>query len=100
MYAIPGGQGGRFKEVAGVPWPHPDSKTIAFIARRDCSWAVKDGSNLVAVYVPSAPNPTTGYVIMLHESLVQPLDITPEEALTWVVSGGVASPTVISSGPG
>jgi uncharacterized membrane protein len=92
MTAIQQGKGGTFKEVVLVPWPNSDSKTIAFIANRECGWAFGNGEKRVAVYVPSAPNPTTGYVIMLDESVIQPLNITPEQALTWVVSGGAAMP--------
>lgn len=92
MGAIQQGKGGTFKEVVLVPWPNSDSKTIAFIANRECGWAFENGEKRVAVYVPSAPNPTTGYVIMLDESVIQPLNITPEQALTWVVSGGAAAP--------
>jgi uncharacterized membrane protein len=92
MGAIQSGQGGNFKEVALVPWPNSDSKTIGFIAHRGCSWAAENGSRLVAVFVPTSPIPTSGYVIMLDESKIEPLDVTPEQALTWVVSGGVATP--------
>lgn len=92
MSAIQNGQGGSFKEVVLVPWPNSDSKTVGFVAQKGCSWATKDGVRQVAVYIPTAPIPTSGYVVMMDESVVQPLDITPEQALTWVVSGGAATP--------
>jgi uncharacterized membrane protein len=91
--AIQSGQGGSFKEVVLVEWPHPGAFTLGFLARRDCSWAVKGGESMVAVYVPTAPNPTSGYVVMLEESKVRPVDIGPEQAFTWAVSGGVVAPT-------
>jgi len=90
--AIQSGQGGSFKEVVLVEWPHPGSFTLGFLARRDCSWAMKGGESMVAVYVPTAPNPTSGYVVMLEESKVRPVDIGPEQAFTWAVSGGVVAP--------
>ncbi|MCE1228596.1 MAG: DUF502 domain-containing protein [Firmicutes bacterium] len=90
--AIQSGQGGSFKEVVVVEWPHPGSYTLGFLARRDCSWAVPGGESMVAVYIPTAPNPTSGYVIMLEESRVRPVDIRPEQAFTWAVSGGVVAP--------
>ncbi|MCL1893859.1 MAG: DUF502 domain-containing protein [Holophagaceae bacterium] len=95
MNAIQNGKGGSFKEVVIVPWPNPDSRTIGFIAQRGCSWALDDGKQRVAVYIPTAPIPTSGYVVMLEESVIQKLDVTPEQALTWVVSGGVATPTMM-----
>ena len=90
--AIQSGQGGSFKEVVLVEWPHPGTYTLAFLARRDCSWAMAGGETMVAVYVPTAPNPTSGYVVMLEESKVKPLNLRPEQAFTWAVSGGVVAP--------
>jgi uncharacterized membrane protein len=94
--AIQNGQGGSFKEVVLVEWPHPGSFTLGFLARRDCSWAVKGGESMVAVYVPTAPNPTSGYVVMLEESKVRPVDIGPDQAFTWAVSGGVVAPVALA----
>jgi len=92
MNAVQSGKGGSFQEVVVVPWPNPNSRTIGFVTHRECSWAVKDGSNRVVVYIPTSPIPTSGYVVMLNESDVEPLNITPEQALTWVVSGGAITP--------
>jgi uncharacterized membrane protein len=92
MGAIQNGQGGSFKEVVLVEWPHPGSHTLGFVARRDCSWAVPEGQHLVAVYIPTAPNPTSGYVVMVPAERIRPVDVTPEQALTWAVSGGVVTP--------
>ncbi len=93
-----GGQGGGFKEVVLVEWPHPGSRTLGFIARRDCSWAVAGGENLVAVYIPTAPNPTSGYVVMVDATKIQPVDVTPDQALTWAISGGVVAPIKTATG--
>lgn len=93
MSAIQSGQGGSFKEVVRVEWPLPGSWTLGFVAHRDCSWAAfDDGKERVAVYIPTAPNPTSGYVVMVEASKVQPVDISPEKAFTWAVSGGVVVP--------
>lgn len=90
--AIQSGQGGSFKEVVLVEWPHPGSFTLGFVAHRDCSWAMENGQNMVAVYIPTAPNPTSGYVVMLEATKVRPVNIRPEQAFTWAVSGGVVTP--------
>jgi uncharacterized membrane protein len=91
MNAIQSGKSGTFKEVVLVEWPHPGSFTIGFIAHRDCAWTGLPGAT-VAVYVPTSPNPTSGYVIIVDESKIKPLALTPEEALTWAISGGVVAP--------
>ncbi|WP_306589680.1 DUF502 domain-containing protein [Geothrix sp. 21YS21S-4] len=91
--AIQSGRGGSFKEVVLVEWPHPGSFTLGFVARHDCSWAVPGGETMVAVYVPTAPNPTSGYVVMVEAAKVRPVDLSADQALTWAVSGGVIAPT-------
>ena len=92
MGAIQSGQSGSFTEVVLVEWPHPGSYTLAFVASRDCSWAIPGGQTMVAVYVPTAPNPTSGYVVMLEASKVRAVNLSADQALTWAVSGGVVVP--------
>jgi len=92
MSAIQSGQGGSFKEVVMVEWPRPGAYTLGFVAHRDCTWAQFDGEPMVAVYIPTSPNPTSGYVVMVEASKVRPMDVSPEQALTWAVSGGVVTP--------
>ena len=99
MGAIQSGKGGSFKEVVLFAWPSPTSRMIGFVSNRSCPWAEKEGSKLVTVFVPTSPLPTSGYVVMVDESNVWPLDITPEQALTWVVSGGAVTPTEIGQLP-
>jgi len=92
MGAIQSGQGGSFNEVVLVEWPYPGSYTLGFVANRDCSWAVTGGQSMIAVYVPTSPNPTSGYVVMIEASRVQPVNVNADQALTWAVSGGVVVP--------
>ncbi len=93
MSAIQNGRGGSFKEVVLVEWPQPGSYTLGFVARRDCSWAMEGGEAMTTVYIPTAPNPTSGSVSMLPNSKIRPIDVSPEQALTWAVSGGVVAPS-------
>jgi len=95
MGAIQSGQGGSFKDVVLVEWPHSGAFTLGFVASRDCSWAVPGGEGMIAVYVPTSPNPTSGYVIMLEAAKVRPVDLNADQALTWAVSGGVVVPDVL-----
>jgi uncharacterized membrane protein len=94
--AIQSGNSGSFKEVVLAHWPTPDSKVIGFVTNRGCSWASEDDSEQVVVYIPTAPNPAAGFVVILDKSLVKPANFTPEQALTWVVSGGFVSPAEFS----
>jgi len=92
MGAIQNGKGGSFREVVLVRWPNSNMRLVGFVASRGCAWAIEGGEGYITVYIPTSPNPTTGMVVMLEESAVTHLDMTPEQALTWVVSSGVAVP--------
>jgi uncharacterized membrane protein len=98
MGAIQSGQGGSFKDVVLVEWPHPGSFTLGFVASRDCSWAIPGGEGMVAVYVPTSPNPTSGYVVMVEAAKVRSVDLSADQALTWAVSGGVVVPPRTGTG--
>ena len=98
MGAIQSGQGGSFKEVVVVEWPHPGAFTLGFVASRDCSWAIPGGQSMIAVYIPTAPNPTSGYVIMIEAAKVRPSELSADQALTWAISGGVVAPIRTGTG--
>jgi len=51
------------------------------------------GSEYVSVYVPTTPNPTSGFFLMLPRADVIELDMTVDEALTYVISMGSVAPT-------
>jgi uncharacterized membrane protein len=65
--------------------------TIGFVAG---TIAEQEGQeeNLLKVFVPTAPNPTAGFMIMLKESEVRDLDWTITDAMNTVISGGIISP--------
>jgi uncharacterized membrane protein len=90
--AIQSGQGGSFKEVVIVEWPHPGSFTLGFVAHKNCAWAMEGGESMIAVYIPTAPNPTSGYVIMVEMNRVKTINLSADQALAWAVSGGVIAP--------
>ena len=54
---------------------------------------------LVHVYVPTSPNPTSGYFLLVPEGEVIAVDITVEEAMKLIVSGGLYTPTPSSDSP-
>jgi len=85
-------QKGGFKEVVLVEFPRPGMKTIGFVTNR-----VKDtkGNKLVNVYIPTSPNPTSGYLEIIPEEDVVTIDMPIDDAIKMVVSGGMISPEVI-----
>jgi uncharacterized membrane protein len=73
-----------FKQVVMVPFPSAESWCIGLVTRDDM-----DMENKVAVFVPTTPNPTSGFLVMFNRDQVVPLDMKVEEALRYVISCGV-----------
>jgi uncharacterized membrane protein len=79
-----------FKEAVLVEFPLPGTYTIGFITNENTAEVAHDiGADLVAVYVPHAPIPTSGYLLYLPRSALTPLAIGPDEALKRVISLGI-----------
>ena len=79
-----------FKQAVLVEFPQPGSYAIGFITNENTAEVVRDiGSELVAVYVPQAPIPTSGFLLYLPRTAFKPLSIPPEEALKRVISLGL-----------
>jgi uncharacterized membrane protein len=53
------------------------------------------GEGFMSVYVPTTPNPTSGFFLLVPVADVMELDMSVDEALTYVISMGAVSPTVL-----
>lgn len=83
-----------FKQVVMVPFPRKDIFVLGLIARESpetCSQAAND--ELISVLVPTTPNPTTGFLLMVKKSDLIHIDMKPEEAIKYIVSCGVIVPS-------
>jgi uncharacterized membrane protein len=79
-----------FKEAVLVEFPLPGTWTIGFITNENTAEVAQDvGENLLAVFVPHAPLPTSGYLLYLPRAALKPLRLSPEEALKRVISLGI-----------
>ncbi|MCP2039795.1 putative membrane protein [Neisseria sp. HSC-16F19] len=84
-----------FKTPVLVPFPQPHIWTVAFVSGSipaGMDGALPEGGDYVAVYVPTTPNPTGGYYIMVRQSDIRPLDMSVDEALKYVISLGMVLP--------
>jgi uncharacterized membrane protein len=86
-------QGTAFRKALLVEFPRPGCWTIAFLTGAP---AGEVASHLpgehISVYVPTTPNPTGGYFVMVPKASVRELDISVDEALKYIISMGVVSP--------
>jgi uncharacterized membrane protein len=85
--------GNAFRKAVLVPYPHQNSWTIAFLT------GVPGGDvrnhlqgDYVSVYVPTTPNPTSGFFLMLLRADVVELDMSVDAALKYIVSMGLVAP--------
>lgn len=86
--------GNAFRTAVLVQWPRPDVWTIAFVTGTPGGDVTNHlrGEEYVSVYVPTTPNPTGGYFVMLRKSDCIELKMSVDEALKYVVSMGVVVP--------
>lgn len=80
-----------FKKVVLVEYPRKGIYTIAFVTN-EAGWQIRKDHNYINLFVPTSPNPTSGYYIMLPREETIPVDLTIDEALKTIVSGGVIIP--------
>ena len=80
----------RFSRVVFIEWPREDMIALGFVTGRAVSPAT--GESLVVVYVPTVPNPTSGNMAIVVEDDVYETDLTVEDAMKMVFSGGIVLP--------
>jgi uncharacterized membrane protein len=83
-----------FKEAVLVEFPGPGLWSIGFVTSEDGDSVIPGQGDVVAVYIPLAPIPTTGYLIYVPKAQVKPYPLGAEDALKRVLSLGA-----MQSGP-
>jgi uncharacterized membrane protein len=87
----PGGQA--FRKALLVQWPCPGMWTVAFLTGKPGGDVANHlQGDYISIYVPTTPNPTSGYFVMVPRSAVVELDMTVDDALKYIVSMGVVNP--------
>ena len=85
--------GNAFREAVLVQYPHQGSWTIAFVTGRPSSEVAGHlAGEHVSLYVPTTPNPTSGFFLMMPRSAVHVLHMSVDEALKYIISMGVVAP--------
>lgn len=81
------------QRVVLIDFPSPEMKTVGLVTR-----VMRDeltGEELAAVYVPTTPNPTSGYLEIVPVSKLTPTDWTVDQAMAFIISGGAKAPATI-----
>jgi uncharacterized membrane protein len=87
-------QSNTFREVVLVEFPRRDMWTIAFVTGRTEGEIrdLSDEAEMLNIFVPTTPNPTSGYLMFVPRRDVVTLSMTVEEAIKFVISGGIVAP--------
>ncbi len=78
-----------FKRVVIVEYPRVGMKAFAFVTG---NLKTKGGNELTSIFIPTTPNPTSGFLIYLPERDIEETDLSIEEGMKLIVSGGILVP--------
>ena len=92
LHVFSAGKKGSFRKAVYVQFPMEDSYSLAFVTN---TVSTESGKRYHTVFVPTSPNPTSGYVLILEEHRVYPTAFGVEEAMKIIMSGGMVAPDVI-----
>lgn len=82
-----------FREVVLIEYPRPDCWAVGFITGRTVGEVQRlTAATVYNVFVPATPNPTTGFLLFVPKEDVRHLDLTVEEGIKLVISGGIVVP--------
>ncbi|MGI6559607.1 MAG: DUF502 domain-containing protein [Limnochordia bacterium] len=82
-----------FQQVVLVEYPRPGMYSLAFVTRQGAPWYQGGGSEeLYSLFIPTTPNPTSGYMLLVPREQLEFLDMSVEDALKMIISGGLVSP--------
>ena len=85
------------QRVVLIDFPHTEMKTLGFVTRVMREHGT--GRELAAVYVPTTPNPTSGYLEIVPVEKITPTDWTVDQAMGFIISGGAVAPDTIPFSP-
>jgi uncharacterized membrane protein len=78
-----------FKQVVLVTFPHGRSRAVGFVTGDQLGCG---GEKLVSVFIPTTPNPTSGFLVLVPESEILKLDMSVADGIKFIISLGAISP--------
>ena len=85
-----------FKTVVLVEFPGPGNYSVGFLTNEaQGEVQKKSGKNLVAIFIPTTPNPTSGFLILVPEEKVTKLDMSVADGIKYIVSLGSIAPELL-----
>lgn len=93
--------GNAFREAVLVQYPRAGAWTVAFVTGKPGGEVARHlGAEHLSLYVPTTPNPTSGFFLMVPTADLRPLNMSVDEALKYIISMGVVAPPPAAKVPG
>ena len=89
--ALTSPSGHRYSRVVFLNWPRPGVLAMGFVTGH-CHSPAEQGKMVLAVYIPTVPNPTSGMLAFVSEDEIFETELTVEDAMKIVFSGGIVLP--------
>jgi uncharacterized membrane protein len=87
-------KGSSFKQVLIVEFPRKGAWSVGFLTAENLEEVrARTGEDMISVFVPTTPNPTTGFIIVVRREEVMFLDMSVDEAFRMILTLGVVAPT-------
>jgi uncharacterized membrane protein len=91
--AFAGDKKSSFKQVVMVEFPQPGHFSVGFVTGHPpAGLTALPGEKLVNVFIPTTPNPTSGFLVMVPETSVRKLDMPVSEGIKFIISLGAIAP--------
>ena len=92
LHTLAQGGGAQFRRVVYIEYPRKDVWALAFVTGPARAPGFPDG--YLNVYVPTTPNPTSGFHLLVAEAEVRPSELSVEEAFKTILSLGIAQSSI------
>lgn len=90
--ALVTGNKNSFKTVVLIEFPHPGTYSLGFLTSENAEVQVKPDEKLVCVFVPTTPNPTAGFMLLVPDERVTRLKMSVADGLKYIISLGSITP--------
>ena len=91
--ALTSGDKNSFKTVVMIEYPHPGSFAIGFLtSEQKAEPQMRIDPSLVCVFIPTTPNPTSGFLLLVPEAKVTRLEMSVAEGVKYIISLGAIAP--------
>jgi uncharacterized membrane protein len=88
-----------FRQVVLVKFPHQNSRSIGFVTGEDQFLSSPNGKKIIMVFIPTTPNPTSGFLVSVPEEEVVKLEISVPDGIKYLISLGAITPELIHPAP-